>query len=231
VLVDTASGAFVVKLRGAAQGVLPLIAEVIAGGIASVLGLPVPERAVVELDASVPTDDGRDELLDVIGASHGPNLGLRYLDKATVVRQDQLHLVSADLAARVLWLDGLILNPDRTRANPNLLISERRPWLIDHGATLSFHFDWRSVTEQSPREPGPDARRHLLADRAQRAHDIDSSMADLLTRDRLEAILESVPSSFLDAAYPGEAAGRVRARYHAFIWKRSRAPRPFWSTR
>jgi hypothetical protein len=71
----------------------------------------------------------------------------------------------------------------------------------------------------------------LLADRAQRAHDIDSSMADLLTRDRLEAILESVPSSFLDAAYPGEAAGRVRARYHAFIWKRSRAPRPFWSTR
>jgi hypothetical protein len=191
--------------------------------------LPVPERVIVELAASVPTDDRRDELLDVLGASHGQNLGLRYLDKATIVRDDQLHLVSADLAARILWLDGLILNPDRTRTNPNLLIAGRRPWLIDHGATLSFHFDWDAVTEQSPRGPGPNARDHLLAGRAHLTPAIDSSMTERLSRDRLAAALGRVPKSFLAAAYPGEDAERVRARYHAFLWKRLGAPRPFWT--
>ncbi len=42
-------------------------------------------------------------------------------------------------AADVVWLDGLVTNPDRTAQNPNLLVWHGRPWLIDHGAALYIH--------------------------------------------------------------------------------------------
>src|SRR3954471_19099351 len=43
-------GTYVVKFRGAGQGPKALVAEVITGGLARRLGLPVPELATVELD-------------------------------------------------------------------------------------------------------------------------------------------------------------------------------------
>ena len=82
VLVETTSGRFIVKLRGAAQGVPPLIAEIITAELATVLGLPVPERALVQLDSDVPSDDRNDELADLLEASRGLNLGFRYLPGA-----------------------------------------------------------------------------------------------------------------------------------------------------
>ena len=43
-------GTYVVKFRGAGQGVRALAAELIAGEIARALGLPVPEIVLVQLD-------------------------------------------------------------------------------------------------------------------------------------------------------------------------------------
>ena len=43
-------GTYVVKFRGAGQGVRALAAEVISGEIARALGLPVPEIVLVQLD-------------------------------------------------------------------------------------------------------------------------------------------------------------------------------------
>jgi hypothetical protein len=65
VIVETAAGRFLVKLRGAAQGIPPLIAEIIVAELADPLGLPVPERVLVTLDETVPSDDGNDELGDL----------------------------------------------------------------------------------------------------------------------------------------------------------------------
>lgn len=231
VLAETPSGLFVVKLRGAAQGLLPLIAEIISGEIATKLGLPVPARALVELSESVPTDDRRDELADVLASSHGLNLGFQWLHKATIIRPDQLHLVSEDLAARILWFDGFVANPDRTVSNPNLVISARQPWLIDHGATLSFHYDWRSVTEQSPRGPGPDTSKHLLLERATSSRAIDEELARRLTRAVLAEAVDAVPNDFLAAAYLDQDLDRMRAAYQAYLWKRLATPRPFLAHR
>ena len=50
-------GLYVVKFRGAGQGVLALIAELIAGEIGRALGLRVPEIVLIEIDATLEAAD------------------------------------------------------------------------------------------------------------------------------------------------------------------------------
>src|SRR6185436_4392455 len=99
--------------------------EIVVGEIATHLGLPVPERVLVDLDDGAPSEDRNDELLDLLGRSHGTNLGFRYLPGATDLVARDAGKVIADLAANVLWLDGLVMNPDRTPRNPNILMWHR----------------------------------------------------------------------------------------------------------
>jgi hypothetical protein len=227
VVVQTSSGRFVAKLRGAAQGVLPLVAEIIAGELATLLGLPVPERALVDFGEGIPSDDASDELSDLLARSHGENLGLRFLDGAQDLKPEELRALDPDVAARILWLDGLILNPDRTPRNPNILLWHRQPWLIDHGAALPFHFDWQGVSEQSPRDASFDINGHALAFARELLADIDDDCAKLLTRGALWSACAAVPTAFLTSASRGEDPERMRAAYVAFLWKRLRPPRPF----
>jgi hypothetical protein len=227
VVAETEAGTFVVKLRGAAQGVPPLIAEIIVAELAGALGLPVPERVLIDLDDSVPSKDRNDELADLLRASRGINLGLRLLSGATDIRLDQLDLIAPPLASLILWLDGLVLNQDRTPRIPKILIWRRGPWLIDHGAALAFQYDWSAVTEQTPREADPAARDHLLFSKAREIEAIDQEAARIVSRDVLVAASAAVPDAFLHAAFPDDDGERVRAAYVAFLWKRLKAPRPF----
>jgi hypothetical protein len=226
-VVETAEGHYLLKLRGAAQGTSALVAEVIVGALADVLGLPVPERRIVALAPSVPADDANDELADLLAASHGENLGFRYLETARAFRPADLERVSTDFASQVRWLDWLTLNPDRTPANPNLLVDGRRFWLIDHGAALPFHHDWAAVTEQTPlRREAP--HEHLFEAAATRLVEWDPLLASLLTRERLTDAVAEVPASFLEPLLapgsPADALARRRAAYVAFLWKRLRGP-------
>ena len=61
-------------------------------------------------------------------------------------------MIDAELAARIVWFDAFTTNPDRTDRNVNILVWQRRPWLIDHGAALYAHHDWRAV-DASARAP------------------------------------------------------------------------------
>jgi hypothetical protein len=223
VIVETRAGRFVLKLRGAGEGVPALIAEIIVAELAEQLGLPVPERALVELEADFKSDDHNDELADLLTRSVGLNVGLRLLDGARSPRPEELARLDDDFALRVLWLDGLTLNLDRTHANPNLLLWNQRPWLIDHGAALSFHHDWSQVTEDSPREVTSYAT-HVFGERAARLPRYDADLARTITAASIEAAVAQVPSDFF---FAGEAPFRARAAYSAFLWKRVRPPRPF----
>jgi hypothetical protein len=228
VIVHTQAGDFVTKLRGAAQGLAPLVAEIIVGELATELGIPVPERALIVFEEDLPSDDANDELADLLSKSRGLNLGFRFLPGALDLTPNRLDSVPADLAARILWLDALVENPDRTPQSPNILLWHGQPWLIDHGAALNFHYDWRAVTEDSPREAAIDLRSHLLFARAGHLlRETDVELAPLLTRAVLSAAASRVPDEFLRDAFGGEAPERLRAAYVAFLWKRLKAPRPF----
>ncbi len=202
VLVSSAGEKLVVKLRGSAEGVRPLIAELVVGALADALGLLTPERYLVELSADVASDDPHEELRDLLRKSAGLNLGLRYLEGFRNVTVGDAGRIRPELQAQIAWLDAFVQNPDRTERNPNLMIKSGQIWLIDHGAALHFHHDWPQLAE---------------ADRA---------LAPKLQQDTLQAALDSVPDAFFAELGP-EPAARQRAAYVAYLRKRAREPRPF----
>jgi hypothetical protein len=226
VLVDTGQRKVVVKLRGTAQGLLPLIAEIVVGALAEAVGLPTPERSLVELPPNLPSDDPHEELRDLLGRSHGYNLGLRFLDGFRDVTVADAARIKPELAASIVWLDAFVQNPDRTPRNVNLMIKAGQVWLIDHGAALDFHHDWRRVTEQAPREAGNFVARHLLQVTEQQLQAADLALAPKISRDTLEQALAQVPDDFL-AALGADSPERQRAAYVAYLKKRLQAPRPF----
>jgi HipA-like protein len=226
VLAASSQGKLVVKLRGSAEGLLPLIAEVIVGALADALALLTPERYLVELPAGVPCDDPHEELRDLLDRSAGLNLGFRFLDGFRNVTVADAGRIKPELAARIVWLDALVQNPDRTQKNPNLMIKAGQIWLIDHGAALNFHHDWRGVTEQAPRERGRVIDEHLLQVSAEQLAQADAELAPKIGEDTLERAVAAVPEAFL-TALGGENPARQRAAYAAYLRKRLRAPRPF----
>src|SRR3954468_18332253 len=72
-------GEYVVKFRGAGQGVKALIAELLAGELGGALGLPVPAHALVDLDAGFGQSEPDPEIQDILRGSVGTNFGLAYL--------------------------------------------------------------------------------------------------------------------------------------------------------
>ena len=72
-------GTYVLKFRGAGQGLKVLVAEVIVAGIARLIDVPVPDLAVVDLDARIARYEADEEVQDLLTASVGTNLGVDYL--------------------------------------------------------------------------------------------------------------------------------------------------------
>jgi hypothetical protein len=226
VLVETDAGVFYTKLRGAAQAPASLVAEIIVGALAEVLGLSVPSRVLIDIPADIPVDDPHQELAQLLRWSVGRNLGFQLLANVRGFTPSDVSRANEDVASRTVWLDGLVQNPDRTEKNPNLLWSDGQLWLIDHGASLGFHHDWPRVTEDSPRSTGWDARRHVLHARATRLAHVDEELSARLPRAILESAVNIVPDDFLSEE-TGEARRRRRAAYAAFLWKRLKSPRPY----
>src|SRR3954468_12528287 len=60
---------YVLKFRGAGQGIKSLIAELIGGEVARVLGLKVPELVFANLDSSFGRTEPDEEIQDLLKAS------------------------------------------------------------------------------------------------------------------------------------------------------------------
>lgn len=205
-------GLYVLKFRGAGQGVRALIAEIVSGGIARALGLPVPEIVLAMLDPELARTEPDPEIQDLIRASAGLNVGLDYLSGA-VNFDPAADEVTPQFAARVVWFDTLVSNVDRTARNTNLLMWHRQPWLIDHGASLTFHHAWDG-TVADPGKPFAPVAEHVLLPRAEGLAQADAELAPLLDAAVLRAIVAQVPQAFLDqAGVPAQAyVGYFEAR-------------------
>jgi hypothetical protein len=232
-VVDTEAGLFVVKFRGAGQGPKALIAELIVGGIAKALGLGMPELALIEIDDLFGQSEPDPEIQDVLRASHGTNVGLRYLDGAfNFALAASGDLVEPEWAARVVWLDAFLTNPDRTHRNTNLMVWDRRVWLIDHGAALYAHHDWARVDEARARSPFPLIRDHVLLGVAGDLEATDTAAAAAVDGGIIDEILESIPDDLLRAGLLAEefpSAEAARERYRRYLAARLQAPRTFVS--
>jgi hypothetical protein len=188
-------GTYVVKFRGAGQGAKVLAAEIVVGELARALGLPVPDLALIQLDPALSSAEPDEEVQDLLRASAGLNLAMDYLP-GSVTLDPSVDPVDPQFAARVLWLDALVDNVDRTWRNPNLLLWHRQPWLIDHGASLWWHHTWRSRDAAVTRELR-DAEHHVLLGSAGSLTDADADLADQVGEDLLHHVLALVPDAWL----------------------------------
>jgi len=232
-VVDTDEGGlFVVKFRGAGQGTKVLVSELIVGGLAIHLGLPTPELALVEVSARFGRSEPDPEIQELLRKSHGLNVGNRYLDGAFNFDLSAAgSLVGAELAARIVWLDAFTTNPDRTARNPNLLVWQRRPWLIDHGAALYAHHDWAAVDDPRTRTSFPLIRSHVLLPQSGDLAEADRECAARLGEGVIRDVIAAIPDSLLVDPVSGATdfatADDARARYTGYLTTRLAAPRAF----
>jgi hypothetical protein len=230
-VIDTEDGLYVVKFRGAGQGPKALIAELVCGLLARHLELPVPDLALVELPALFGRSEPDPEIQELLLGSEGVNVGLRYLDGAfNFALSAAREVIPGELAARIVWLDALLTNPDRTHRNVNILVWRRRPYLIDHGAALYAHHDWPAVDDERTRTPFPLVRHHVLLAAAGDLGVADAELAPRLTSEALAGVLAAVPDALLrDPRIAGDfpTADAARARYLEYLQVRLAAPRAF----
>ncbi|MFC4950917.1 HipA family kinase [Pseudonocardia sp. GCM10023141] len=215
-------GTYVVKYHGAGQGAKVLVAEIVCGELARGLGLPVPELVTVELDPALGMSEPDQEVQELLRASPGLNLGMDFLPGALDLDPAAVR-IEPQLAAQVLWFDALVGNVDRSWRNPNMLSWHGRPYLIDHGATLTFHHAWAGAQAWITRPYN--ATDHVLIGVGVDAGgpDVDAAAAELgprLTAAALATAVAAVPDRWLEGEPGFTDPAAVRAAYVAQLLAR-----------
>lgn len=218
-------GLYVLKFRGAGQGVKALIAELIVGELGRALRLPVPEIVFVELDAELARTEPDPEIQDLIRASNGLNLALDYLH-GSISFDPLVDKPDTELASSIVWFDAYTTNVDRTARNTNLLIWHKRLYLIDHGAALYFHHDWTNYRERS-RSNFAQIKEHVLLPFANSLPEADATLSALITPALVRDILSLIPDEWLSSEAQFADAGEHRAAYAQYLLTRLALPRDF----
>ncbi|MFK7773574.1 MAG: HipA family kinase [Saprospiraceae bacterium] len=186
---------YVIKFRGAGQGKKALVAELIGGEIARAIGLKMPELVFMNLDNSFGQSEPDEEIQDLLKFSVGLNLGLHYLSGA--ITYDPIVSVADSMSAsKVVLLDSIISNMDRTVRNTNMLNWNKELWLIDHGASFYFHHSW-TTWEKHANGTFPLIKDHVMLDRATELEVAAQEIKSILTDDLIDEIVGLVPDDFL----------------------------------
>ncbi|MBA9049021.1 MULTISPECIES: HipA family kinase [Streptomyces] len=219
-------GTYVVKFTGSAQGHKALVAEVIVGELARALGLRFPELVLVHFDPAVAAAEPHQEVRDLHSASAGVNLGMDYLPGARDLTPELARVFPVDPleAGRVVWLDALTVNVDRTVHSSNLMVWPTlgtvppRLWLIDHGAALVFHHRWDTTTPAKRY----DFRHHALGQYGPDVRAADAELAPRVTEELLRAVVAEVPDAWLAEDAGFATPDDVRDAYVGYLLARVR---------
>lgn len=206
---------YVLKFRGAGQGVKALIAEIIGGEIARALGFKVPEIVLANLDEAFGRTEPDEEIQDLLKASVGLNLALHYLSGA-ITFDPTVTTIDAKLASQIVWLDCLLTNMDRTARNTNMLIWHKELWLIDHGASLYFHHSWQNWEEQAQR-PFALIKDHVLLPWATELEAVDAEFSSIITKELIHAVVGLIPAEWLFEEQTFSSAEEHRNAYARFL--------------
>ncbi len=209
---------YVLKFRGAGQGVKALIADLIGGEIARALGFKIPEIVFGNLDSAFGRTEGDEEIQELLRKSEGLNLGIHYLAGA-ISFDAAVTTPAALLASQVVWLDALLTNVDRTARNTNMLLWKKELWLIDHGAALYFHHSGGDWKEQATR-PFVQIKDHVLLPLATELETVDTAFRAVLTNECIDAVTALIPDEWLAQNTFDATAAEMRKIYAAFLMTR-----------
>jgi hypothetical protein len=207
---------YVMKFAGAGQGPKALTAELVAGEIGRVLGLRVPEIVFLRLDPALGPSEPNQEIRDLLRASIGLNLGMRYLAGAFSFDPFLPPPLDPGLASGIVWFDAYVTNPDRTLRNINILECGHELWLIDHGVALYFHHNWRDSGGKS-RSPFSLIQDHALLPFAGLLQAADEQAKARLAPERIAEIVSAIPDAWLDPAAPFATPAEQRHAYRDFL--------------
>ena len=206
---------YVLKFRGAGQGKKALIAEFIGGEIARAIGLKVPELVFMNLDDSFSKTEPDEEIQDLLKFSIGLNLGLHFLSEA-ITFDPLVSYVDAMTASKVVLLDSIISNIDRTAKNTNLLHWNNELWVIDNGASFYFHHDWKNWKNHLTRT-FPLIKDHVLLQRATNLKEASKEIQHLINQDKIIEIVSNIPEDWLISEFDTMATNEMREAYIEFI--------------
>lgn len=209
---------YVLKFRGAGQGVKALIAELLGGEVARTLGFRVPEIVFANVDPAFGRTEPDEEIQDLLRFSEGLNLGLHYLSGA-ISFDPVVNRVDPLTASKIVWLDCLLTNVDRTASNTNMLMWNKELWLIDHGAALYFHHSWSNWEEQSTRK-FTQVKDHVLLPWASELDKVNELFRSILTEEVISAIVSIIPEEWL-IFESSPSSSNNRKVYEQFLINRS----------
>lgn len=222
-------GTYVVKFTRAGQGPRVLVAEVVVGELARRLGIRVPEMKTIELDEAIGRREPDPEVQELLVASAGLNLAIDFLPGALGYDRSGQR-PDPEVAARILWLDALVANIDRTWKNPNLLVWHGELWAIDHGAALYFHHAWSPSRAPSPERFATQPYTvddHVLGRWVDVVPDVAGQLAATVTEDLLTEVVELVPEEWIAADLVLPSVAATRRAYVEFLLARV-AAREVW---
>ena len=206
---------YVLKFRGAGQGKKALIAELIGGELARALGLKIPELVFMNLDDSFSKTEPDEEIQDLLKFSVGLNLGLHFLSSA-ITFDPLVKEVDASTASKIVLLDSIISNIDRTVKNTNLLSWNNELWVIDNGASFYFHHNW-ATWENHLTRTFPLIKNHVLLDSATALKEVASTFPTVLTKEKITKIVNTIPEDWLQHESDDLSPDEMRTSYIAYL--------------
>ncbi|MVZ66899.1 aminotransferase class I and II [Sphingobacterium sp. DK4209] len=219
-LVDADDGfSYVIKFRGAGQGKKALVAEFIGAELARMIGLRVPEMVFAHLDVGFGRTEPDEEIQDLLKFSEGMNLGVHYLN-GSITFDANVDTIAAEEASKIVWLDALLMNVDRTAKNTNMLVWHKDLWMIDYGAALYFHHSWDNWEEQTSK-PFVQIKDHVLLKQATEVSRINDEYKVFFTRANVAKVLAAIPDEWLIDEVRSLSADDARTVYVEFIARRA----------
>ena len=206
---------YVLKFRGAGQGVKALIAELIGGELARALGLKIPEIVFATLDDTFSKTEPDEEIQDLLQASVGLNLGVHYLS-GSITYDPIVKTIEPKIASKIVLLDYILTNVDRTPRNTNMLMWHKELWLIDHGASLYFHHSWENWEEQSKRAFVA-IKDHVLLPQASEIESIVEEFCATFNSKLIREVISLIPDEWLSDYSASDSPKERRQVYAQFI--------------
>lgn len=209
---------YAVKLKGAGHGTKSLIAELIGGMVAKAFKFKVPENVLLDLSHLFGITEPDQEIQELLRKSEGVNIGLHFLDGAFTY-DPAVNQINPLTASKIVWLDAFLVNVDRTRQNPNMMIWNKELWLIDHGASLYFHHSERNP-EEAALDPFPYISRHALLPYADKLEEADRLMRQAITPRTLNKIVDLIPEEWLIEEGCEKTPEQKKEGYKTFLTNR-----------
>ena len=202
---------YVLKFRGAGQGLKALIAELIGGEMARAMDLRLPELVFANLVDTFSKTEPDEEIQDLLRASTGLNLGLHYLS-SSITFDPLVTTIDSKLASQIVWLDCILTNVDRTPRNTNMLVWHKELWLIDHGAALYFHHNWENWEEHAKR-PFMQIKDHVLLPQASDLEIVNNELCKIFTVELITEIVNLIPDEWLQEDGSPESQREVYVKF------------------